>query len=315
MLLAEETFHFSIKSFGPFAALLVVVLLGITMFGLLHGAGLSMLSSVSVAYVAVFFSTRAVSPEFYDWLTETMPLLSIAALISLVAALFTTVGGFFSGHSIPHAWQGQGQASPQAQVREKNRRHAMDGESLVLRKHGNPTAKRSVEESKNLLTGLKAVREEIRKHGDNPAARQRIVRQMKEVLPTGRALYQDIEKMRSMNERLVAFDESVFHEDLKAKMKEMDPAERERIKGRLHAELGKLGVGKKLTRVEEAMKEHLREVARAVQECGGFLMSGDKKKALAVLDKAIAAEHELNTLAREAKHLESTLLSLTQLRF
>jgi hypothetical protein len=78
MLLAEEAFQFNLRSFGPFAALLVVILLGITMFGLLHGAGMSKTASASTSYVAIFFTTHAVAPEFFNWLNETIPLLSTA---------------------------------------------------------------------------------------------------------------------------------------------------------------------------------------------------------------------------------------------
>jgi len=95
MVIAEETYHFSIKSFGPFAASLLILILGLMVFTTLHRAGMPTIPSGSVAYLLGFFSIYAVAPELFNWLNETMPLLGAGTVIGLLLGVFGALSAFW----------------------------------------------------------------------------------------------------------------------------------------------------------------------------------------------------------------------------
>ena len=312
MLLAEEAFNFNLKSFGPFAAMLIVLLLGITMFGLLHGAGMSKTASASTAYVAIFFTTRAVAPEFFNWLNEAMPLLSVAALIALIAAVVGLLSSVSPHHGSFPGFGGRPTGPRTEGPREARHRQATDAESRALKEGGKPVAKRNLKETGELLKDLQGLREAIRKNGNNPAARGEIVAYLERIMAKERDVYTDIERLKLLHQRLLAFDETVLHEGLRSRLASMDAQARERLKAELHAELQKTNVEKQLVTIEEGMRRGVEAVNHWVHEAAGALQAGRAREAVAAVDKAIAQEKAIRNFAARAKELEKLLLRLTR---
>jgi hypothetical protein len=305
MVLAEEWFQFNIRSFGPFAATLIVVLLGIMMFSLLNGAGMSKLASASLAYVTIFFGMRAVSPEFFDRLNETMPLLSVAGLVALVAAVVTVVTGLFPGSG--HSWfrlARHGNDTP----RQHTHRKDIYAEAGSLKKYGEPIAKKSIRESGILVRDLKAAREAIKKHGQNPAHRRNIVEQMQQFIPRENELLHDIENLKTLSERLLAFDEQVLHEDLHAQWAGATPEGKERLKREIHAELAKANLEKRMAHIAFAMRAHLEALHHSVTESAHALNDGQVREALALMDRAIMEDAAIGKMAQQVRAMEKLLL-------
>ena len=94
MVMAEEKFGFSIKSFGPVAAGILVLLLGVMIYRLFHYIGMVRPGSWSVAYVTIFIAMHAVAPQFFTWIDETLPIINVVAVIALVLAVIGVISSF-----------------------------------------------------------------------------------------------------------------------------------------------------------------------------------------------------------------------------
>lgn len=312
MVIAEETYHFSIKSFGPFAASLLILILGIMVFTTLHRAGMPATAAGSVAYLLGFFSIYAVAPELFTWLNETMPLLGAGMVIGLLLGVFGALSAFWP-HSLPtvnvlhrpERWKSQ----------DARRREALGQEVRLIQRDGRRTVREGVRDSSNILSNLTHVRNAIRRDGHNPARRARILESLQHVVPEEEKLWRDVQSARDLHERLVQFDESALHEDARERLQAMTSEEKLTARKRLNDELAKLGVERHISRIEESLKERLEALARQVSDAAGLLNGGDVDQALAAMDRALAEEEAIGKLAREAKEFEKSLLRLARKGF
>lgn len=315
MVIAEETYHFSIKSFGPFAASLLILILGLMVFTTLHRAGMPAIPSGSVAYLLGFFSIYAVAPELFNWLNETMPLLGAGMVIGLLLGVFGALSAFspHTGWVIPDVrilhrgrrWRPQ----------DTRRREALGREVRLIQRDGKRAVREGVRDSRNILSNLTHVRNAIRRDGHNPARRARILESLQRVVPEEEKLWRDVQSARDLHERLVQFDESVLHEDARERFQAMTSEEKAAAKKRLNDELAKLGVERRISRIEESLKERLEALSRQVSDAAGLLNGGEVDQALAAMDRALAEEAAIGKLAREAKGFEKSLLRLARKGF
>lgn len=312
MVVAEETYHFSIKSFGPFAASLLILILGIMVFTTLHRAGMPAIPSGSVAYLLGFFSIYAVAPELINWLNETMPLLGAGMVIGLLLGVLGALSAFWP-HSLPTVnvlhkpsrWKSQ----------DTRRREALGQEVRLIQRDGKRAVREGVRDSRNILSNLTHVRNAIRRDGHNPARRARILESLQRVVPEEEKLWRDVQSARDLHERLVQFDESALHEDARERFQAMTSEEKAAARKRLNDELAKLGVERRISRIEELLRERLEALARRVSETAALLSGGDVDQALTAVDRAIAEENAIQKLAREAKGFEKSLLRLARKGF
>ena len=86
--------QFSIVSFGPFAALILLSVAGIMFFQILFSFEFSVRVSASVSYLAIYSSIRAFVPSVFDWMVIHLPflagILSVVFIIS-VFSLFASI--------------------------------------------------------------------------------------------------------------------------------------------------------------------------------------------------------------------------------
>ncbi|HQM51481.1 MAG TPA: hypothetical protein PLJ71_22615, partial [Candidatus Hydrogenedentes bacterium] len=180
------------------------------------------------------------------------------------------------------------------------------------RRFGRRAANNVSHESRHLERDLRQLRESIRRHGADPSQRRRILEEMERAVPEEEAIWRDIETVKRLNERLMAFDEAVLHEDLRDRAGAMTPEEKTGLKKRISDALLKLGVEQRIARLEEALKSRLRAVAEHVKAGAQTLSAGDSAASLAAVDRAIGEEGQLRRLARQVKVLEKVLLSLAK---
>jgi hypothetical protein len=181
-----------------------------------------------------------------------------------------------------------------------------------MKEQGKPIAKRSLKETGELLKDLQGLRDVIRKNGNNPAARGEIMAFLERITAKERDIYGDIERLKLLHERLLVFDETVLHEELRSRLATMAPEAKERLKGELNAELRKTNVEKQLVQIEEGMRRGVEAVNHWIHETVNILQAGQPKEAVVALDKAIAQERVVRGFAGQVKELEKFLVRLAR---
>jgi len=84
LTLMERTMHFNIRSFGPIAAFLVVLVIGVLIYFTVKSLGASEIVSLCIPYILIYFSLQSVTPSLFDWAYERAPWISLLFLLCIV---------------------------------------------------------------------------------------------------------------------------------------------------------------------------------------------------------------------------------------
>ena len=92
-LLMERTLNFSLRSFGPLAVAIILILVGFVFYNLLLSLGFNHTNSICLAYIIDYLSLKLVSPTIFDWIAQTVPfingILGLGFLIALIKLFFS----------------------------------------------------------------------------------------------------------------------------------------------------------------------------------------------------------------------------------
>ncbi len=312
MLIAEETFNFNLKSFGPFAATLIVLVLGVMTYSLLHNVGMARISAAASAYLAVFFGTIAVAPEFFQWLETNVPVLSaglfVVSLVSLIAILSCLWPHQRPAHSIARRLK-----TVRPPIAGQSRKRRFLGKHIkAIKKRAKRDTGKTLRESQKLQADLKTLKRAIREYGRDPESRKLILQEMSRLTPQTQQLKRNIAKIKEFNEGLRKLDESVLHENLKARVRAVTPEAKAKLKKEIYDELQKLRVEDRIAWADKATKQRAEAISLHVSQAARLLNSTRLGEAIEALDKAIAEEKRVKGLARKIRAMEKRLADLAK---
>ena len=99
-LLMEKTLNFSLRSFGPLAAVIILLLVGFVLFTLLLSLGFNHTNSICLAYIIDYLSLRLVSPTIFDWIAQRAPFINGILGLGFLIALFKLIFSLVSRNSL-----------------------------------------------------------------------------------------------------------------------------------------------------------------------------------------------------------------------
>lgn len=98
LVLTQEYIGFRLMNFGPYAAFLVMFLVGIVSYNLLSTIGFSSHISLAIAYLLLYGSVRAFLPNMFEWSMRHVPFmagfLSLGVFVAIGALLFSVLPKF-----------------------------------------------------------------------------------------------------------------------------------------------------------------------------------------------------------------------------
>ncbi|MFC1734751.1 hypothetical protein ACFL1X_01445 [Candidatus Hydrogenedentota bacterium] len=308
LVLAERQLGFDLRSFGSAAVAVLAVVLGITVFEFLKYSGTGTVWSAASAYILSLLVMKSVTPEFFMWLEDTVPLLHLAVNVSMLFAVLEVLSPLIIHSSLEKKLR----SVEQNQSSRVKGRKAEEKEAKFIKRRVKPIAKKAVKESNIIQKDLESISKAIQRDGGIPDARGIIATQIKRVLPEEHALFKDIRNLLEMNERLLRFDTSVFSQKSREQLNGMNDKERALFKKELSNEVEKIDLEKKVRRIEQSLENHVRETAKSVNAAGEALLAGRARDAQNLVGAAIAGETSIQKLADAVKQLEGQLLALTK---
>lgn len=313
MLIAEQNLGFSLKTFGPFAATLIILVLGVMVYGLLHNAGMSRSGAAGAAYLTVFFGVHAAAPTLFQWITQTMPILGAITVLGLLASAWGVASGLWPGHNPAHPMANWSNAAarrptPQSETRRRN----LDTEAQYLKRRAKPETKQQEHEARATERNLKGIREMIRKNGGDPSQQKNIVQSLEDNLAAAQKIRANTQNLRVLNERLREFDTTLFHEDIARQYENKSPDQQAAFKKEIHDQQDKIHAEKEIGQIEEATAKNLDEFEKLIKQTAASISAGRPEEALQPLDRAIKLDDNIRKLAHQARHLEKKLLHITR---
>lgn len=305
LVVAQEALGFSLRSFGPFAAALVMALLGLMVYRFLHYAGMGITRAAALAYVTVFLMMLAVAPGLFDWLGSESPLLGSLLVAGLIIAIIIGGSGLLpKGHGGPgHADRELRELGREEQEGKREGRQELRRERKELHKHIRPVSKKVVKDSKAILKDLNGLADAVHRYGHDPKARDALLRELERVLPEEHVLLKEVQKLKDAQERL-------REEHRQSGPSTEEAAGGERRAGLQRSEAQYSRIDEQLTTFERSLLENLRVLEQLVSAARSELAGSRIAEAHRLLKDAITVEGRNLALAKGIASLERTMSKL-----
>jgi hypothetical protein len=312
LVIAEAKWDFNLKTLGPLAASIVMLVLAVMIYQFLHTAGMTRLAAAGVAYLMAFFGMTAAAPGLFDWLNDTMPILSALAVIGLLAALLGILQGMqFHPGTAFHMDTTRPPVTRRDSPRREERATKLRQEAQYIKKGVAPVITKELETEYQLESDLKRLRDTIKRATNNPEARRQVGEELERIATEGEAVREEIRRVWELNKRLQEFDRELFNEDYIREVEAMNPTEQDTLKKDMQRQLRKITAEKQLQTIQARAAKHLETLRATIQEVMRALNEGRTPDALGLVDQAIRAAQAIGGLARQAKTIENALLKLT----
>ena len=312
MAIAEHQFGFSLKSFGPIAAGVIIMLLGIMIYRFLCQAGLSKTGALSISYAGMFLTVHGAAPKFVSWLQGQLPFVYLLALIGLLASFYFVFTSLRPEVFRKLRFEERLREARENEPERKHERDWVNKEEAFIKRFLKPGAKHALKESSEIEDDLQSVADAIKRNGRNPEARSVILQRMNEIVPKGQQLLKTLQELRDLTRRLLRSDTELFSEKNKERISAMSPRDKDLWTKELHDEIDRLGLEKRTGQLEETIEAMVSRVGELLKKAAEHLREGHIEEAWQEVQNAVNIEKEATTIAHKLKKLEKTILSLTR---
>ncbi len=196
LTVAQETIGFTIKSLGPVAAAIFLLIVAIMLFTMIKSAGMNASGSAAIAIVVVFLLIQAIAPNFFEWMSKTkyaniiygiMWIAVIWAIVVGAGALFKGMGGGAKevGRGVEEIKEGGKELSDAikgGKKAEDEEEKEVEKEREILTALGK-IGKRLLRSDRDIIGKLEKLKGIIKKHGLSATGRTLIAEKIEEIKP------------------------------------------------------------------------------------------------------------------------------------
>jgi len=313
LLLVERQMGFNIGSFGPLAGAIVVVMVGMTLYTGIRQLGGGHMASGSIAFIATYFSVRAVTPQLFEWLATAAPFVHAALVVALLVAIWRLVGAFWpSPAKVVKETAAKGIEEAKEAVREVFPTPKMEEEQEMIKARLKPFTRRQKREHQAILADLKEMQAIVAEHRDSPYAVALIAKKLRNLRPKEHYIEARLAAVQALTKQLLKLDECVI-----ARIKGEDPSKLTREKRRVikkiwKDEKAKIKAETRLRAFEALATKFLAAFDRALDLAVASLKAGRPEECQKQLAEAIKTEIAAGRLLKRMERLEDELRMWTQ---
>ena len=317
----ERTMGFSLRSLGPLAAAVLLVIVGALIFYLARQMNLGISTSASVALVMVYFLVRATTPNFFLWLVNNQ----LAAWVNLVLVIAVMISlwnlatlAFSSRRTDLSSWGaslGQVNHWPVAASSAWEDQRLMNQEAqeaLVIKNRLGAITRKTVKDSQEIIADIQEMIRVIREFGHDTKARVVIAQRIRDIAPKEAAILRQLALLIDLDLRLEKFDWKSFR-NLKARLDKAPLQERERVKQEILAEKRKLISEERIKEFQKAFEKYDLNFRQCLKSAIDHLKTGLLAQSVDWLERAMKEEEEAMRVVQEMQAMENQLLKLTEI--
>ncbi len=313
--LMEIKMGFSISSFGPIAAAIIVFLMGLVIFYLIRSVGAGFGAAGALSFIITYFLIRATVPNFFLWIEENQwtALVHLGLVIALMISFWKVIASFFSrgkmkslGRSLESSHDPNLELEPRVRM-ERNEK------SLIKRRLERIT-KKGIREGKEIIEDLYEIIKIIDEYGDTDHARHLIAEKINHISPRENLILKQLTYLKDLSQRIESFDFKSFNE-LKGRWDKVPEKERNIVKEEILLEKNKIISEEKIRELETELLKYDKDFRDDLNTGVACLRSNQPDQAREWISKAIKAEEEAMNIFKVMKGVEDRLLKLTRMEF
>jgi hypothetical protein len=294
MVYAEDSMGFRLSRLGGLAILIFIFILSVMVYMIFKGIGIS--SGLAAAVIFFYLALNALSPAFYNKLTQSLPLLNLLFLLALILAFYNLFKGVlprFSG---------------------KNNRLVSDflKDNRILKKGMEKLTVKARKDAIGVSKGLDEVNDGLKeshsRHDMMTASGQ--IEKLRAKARTGE-LKEILDRIRALDYKLKTLDVDAVRE-LQKKHDEVPEEEKKRIREAIEVERKKLKLEDQIKAFEEMCFRHVKDFDECLKEAESAVERMDKAGAEKWLSDATEHNRNIRALLHEMEAVEETLIQLNK---
>jgi hypothetical protein len=313
--LLEYRLGFSIKSFGPIAAGILIFLVGMVFFYLIKSVGAGSGSSGSFALIITYVLIRSALPEIF-LLVEDNPwfaLFHLVLLIAFVVSIFKIIASLFSGKDI----RSLGRTLMRSPKPDSNLKRNIDDEKQeihLIKSDLRRKTKKGIKGSSNIIEQLEEMVKIIEKYGSTGKTRHLVAEKINAIASKENLMLKQLSYIKNLSERIENFDQKLFGE-LRSKWNSVPNRDKDILKEEILLEKDKIVSEEELRRLESVLSKNDDNFRLSLSNSTQCLRSNQPIQAKDWLLKAINCEEGAMNIFKEMKDIEDKLLKLTKREF
>ncbi len=312
-LIMEKSLNFSLRSFGPLAVVIVMLLVGFVFYSILLTVGFSHINALYLAYLVDYLSIRLVSPDIFDWIATTAPfvngILGIIFIIALAKLLFSLLPRSSKKSLSVKCPSGIAAKTDTPDTNKKigEDEAGMDKiESKLLR-----YTKKEIKNSDELVETVEEMIRLIDQYGTVPQAVKELSSHLKNIQNMEHYTAAYFSYINKVLDRIGRFDNE-FYSDLLADYETAQNSDQKKIlKKQITVEKKKREIEEALDDIEHYVARHSRQFNRHLTDAIRQVEDRNPSGAVQYLTSALHTEQKIKQLYEDMRTYESELKKLS----
>lgn len=305
LAVVERQFGWSLRSAGPFAAVIGLLLMGFLLLQTMVRVHIPWTLAVPLTYVLIYLLLRAVSPQLMSAVADKIPFLHLLTAVMFLICVWR-IGVAIWPRRHGEDGLGRDDSSFVAGLNRSLEEREIKAEKRMKR-HMIPEVRH---ESARVERNLEGIQRELKK--DRPDLNA-VAQALSDVARQSDVITQDIDRIRGLDRRIRNADWRELQE-LGRYYNELNEGDRERLKEQILMERRKIVQEHAIVELAdrcEGRQQQLRDVLdRGMRAC----LAGDRATASQHVESALAMEQAQGEELRRLKVAEKRLLGLTKMK-
>ena len=305
LALTEQKLGFSIRSFGPIAAIIITIFTGYIFFKVIFHISGGKTGSGAIAFVAVYLLTKAVNPVLFNWLADNSPFIHSVLGIAVIISIWHIFALFIHKPNM---------SLNAIEIKSKKAAHSVREfvtEGRIIKGRLKKITKKERKQSNEIIDDLKDMVNIIDEHGNTAQGRKLIAKELQDIMPRQHDLVNKLTYLRNLDDWLEKFDIGKFKE-LKEKYNKASKQEKELIRKELLEQREKINIEQKIEALDLEIKKYQENFNYNLNMSVNYLNAGKLEEAKEWLYEAIGCEKKTGSLLKNMQQLENVILKLTR---
>lgn len=308
---AEQTLGFSMRSFGPIAAGLVILMVALVVYNMMRHAGAGHVACSATALIVTYFSMRAVLPGFFLWAekSEWANYMHTLLIVSVLVGIWRIIQTLFRPPEVSAIRHASETVPDESRKFFDFSRKQDKTEWRTVHNWMRKLTVKGKRECKKIINLLEQVRDVIMEHGADQQAAIFICKALNDLKAREHVLITQLERIRDVDVRLSRFDVSQFQK-LKETYDHLNKKQQAECKQMFAEERQKLGAEQAIENFAARAETYAVEFDHCIDSACGCLQAGRSTDAAEWVGRAIEQEKEAEKLIQDMRQHERSLLSV-----
>ena len=316
-LLMEKNLNFSLRSFGPLAVTVILILVGFVFYNLLLSLGFNHTNSICLAYIIDYLSLKLVSPTIFDWIAQTAPFINgilglgfLIAFIKLLFSLFPRSPLKSISSKLPSKINIR--ANNENLDREINEEKE---EGALIRSKVIKSIKKEIKDSDEMIETINEMIKTIEEYGTTPHGIREISNYLTKIRDKKHYAKVYFDYINKIMEKVGSFDNE-FYTSLKAEYDTIQGKEQKRLKKKeIETEEKKQEIEQVVEKIEKLILQYTKQFTKFINYAVQNLRKRNPNESIKCLKESLKIEAKIKDLFEQMKELEGDLKKLTKRNF